>query len=586
MIKMNEEDLFSIIQSLDHHDLNRDFLIENEIIKIIKPSIYFLNPHSDFNFYVNDQKITEKTVVSNDDQIHWESLGNKEAKFKLHLSKDAMELYLQIIDVFDFEFWPQITDIKDFVLLIRPIKKLISSTPLSVAEVIEQIKNLGVEVNNINIDSINREIHKHTGQEILIAHGVQPEEGIDGHLDLFFQTENVTSFDEVNGQIDFKNKLKIPSVNPGDVLAYYHPKVDGKPGKNLFGKVVLPKAAKDLKLKIDSSITQKQNVYFSAIFGRPSIRDGGNKQYLQVLNQYVHNGDVTIDTGNLFFSGDVIVEGHVLDGMRVEASGDIHIMQNAYRCELIAGGSIFVHGVVVSSQLYAGKDAIFFSIFHTKLSEIYMEFHEIYLIINQLMQKYSTVQESFSKTLNLLIDAKHPELYKKTDELIQQISNFKMPIPKKMIELARSLAPFQHVYSIHQVDTIDKLDTPFKGLKELVEMEFSSKRLAEINFLTASYCHIQTSGNIKIIGDGTVSCFLQAGNKIEYLSGSSTSRGDRIKAKKIYLSEVGTPMGDPVEIQVTEELRAKNIFFANLTTPNWTKQIENSYQYKWNIKKK
>jgi uncharacterized protein len=241
---MNEEDLFSIIQSLDHHDLNRDFLIENEIIKIIKPSIYFLNPHSDFNFYVNDQKITEKTVVSNDDQIHWESLGNKEAKFKLHLSKDAMELYLQIIDVFDFEFWPQITDIKDFVLLIRPIKKLISSTPLSVAEVIEQIKNLGVEVNNINIDSINREIHKHTGQEILIAHGVQPEEGIDGHLDLFFQTENVTSFDEVNGQIDFKNKLKIPSVNPGDVLAYYHPKVDGKPGKNLFGKVVLPKAAR------------------------------------------------------------------------------------------------------------------------------------------------------------------------------------------------------------------------------------------------------------------------------------------------------------------------------------------------------
>jgi uncharacterized protein len=582
---MDEKELFSIIQSLDYHDLNHDFLIEKEIIKIKKPCIYFLNPHPDFNFYVNDQKITEKTVVSNDDQIRWVSLDNKEEKFKLRLSKDAMELYLQIIDVFDFEFWPQITDIKDYVLLISPIKKIISSTPLSAVDVIEQIKDLGIEEANIDIDSINREIHKHTGQEILIAHGVQPEAGIDGHLDLFFQTENVTSFDEVNGKIDFKNKLKIPSVNPGDVLAYYHPKVDGKPGKNLVGKVVPPKAARDLKIQIDPSITQKQNVYFSTIFGRPIIRDGGNKQYLQVLNQYVHNGDVTIETGNLFFSGDVIVDGHVLDGMRVEASGDIHIMQNAYRCQLIAGGSIFVHGVIVSSQLYAGKDAIFFSIFHTKLSEIYKEFHEVYLMINQLMQKYSIVQESFSKTLSFLINAKHPELCKKTDELIKQISNFKMPIPEKMIELARSLAPFQHVYSIHQVDTIDKLEAPFNGLKELVEMEFSSKKLAEINFLTASYSHIQTSGNIKIIGDGTISCTLHAGNKVEYLSNSSTSRGDRIKAKKIYLSEVGTPLGDPVEIQVTEDLRAKNIFFANLTTPYWTKQIENSYQYNWNIKR-
>jgi uncharacterized protein len=584
VIRLYKGKLLSHISSLDHHVINQDFIIERETIEINKPNIYFLTPHPNFDFFVNGQKITKKNIISNGDQIRWVSRDSVEEKFKLRLSQDGMELYLRIINFFDFEIWPQIIDIKDDVLLIYPIKKSLPSTAISAADVIQQVKELGIEEAYVDIHSIYREIRKQTGREILIAHGEQPEPGIDGRLDLLFQSENVTSFDEVNGTMDFKNKLKIPSVKPGDILAYYHPKVDGKPGKNLFGKTFPQKTAKDLKIQIDSSITQKNNLYSSAIFGRPTIIDGENKKILQVFNRYVHNGDVTLETGNLHFLGDIIVEGHVFDGMKVEASGDIHIMQNAYRCELIAGGSIFVHGIIASSRVYAGKDSFFFSMFYNKLSTLAEEFRKLFLIVNHLIQKYSVSKTQFSKALSLLIDTKYPKLYEKTDELIKQISNFKMPIPEKMIKIAKLLVPFQNAFAIYQVNTIEILKIISKELVDMVEMELYSRKRAEINFWTASNSQIRTSGNIQIFGEGTISCTLQAGNKIEYLGKSSSSRGDRIKAKKIYLSEVGTPMGTAVKIHATENLQAKNIFLAKITTPYWTKLIENSNQYSWDIK--
>jgi uncharacterized protein (DUF342 family) len=87
--------------------------------------------------------------------------------------------------------------------------------------------------------------------------------------------------------------------------------------------------------------------------GRPKIL-GQDVRYIDISKEFVVNGDVDMRTGNITFSGDVIIYGDVLDHMIIESLGNVYITGNVYNSTITATGSIIIKGNVTNSHLYSG----------------------------------------------------------------------------------------------------------------------------------------------------------------------------------------------------------------------------------------
>lgn len=57
----------------------------------------------------------------------------------------------------------------------------------------------------------------------VVAQGKKPQKGKDGFVEILFDpTIKAVTYDEENLRVDFKEKIEIPSVEEGDVLAIIH----------------------------------------------------------------------------------------------------------------------------------------------------------------------------------------------------------------------------------------------------------------------------------------------------------------------------------------------------------------------------
>jgi uncharacterized protein len=77
-------------------------------------------------------------------------------------------------------------------------------------------------------------------------------------------------------------------------------------------------------------------ILFAEIHGR--VKQEGDT--IQVVEEYVVDGDVDFSIGNIRFNGFVEVRGDVLDGFQVSASKGLKITGNVGACRLISHGNI------------------------------------------------------------------------------------------------------------------------------------------------------------------------------------------------------------------------------------------------------
>src|SRR5690606_5177325 len=107
--------------------------------------------------------------------------------------------------------------------------------------------NMGIKM-SLNIAVIQAEIIHPSYAPIIIARGKAPVQGQDAVLDLFFSENIESSFTEVRGVVDFKNHMNIPSVRDGDVIAKKTPVVEGQPGYDVYGNILLPEPVNDIRI--------------------------------------------------------------------------------------------------------------------------------------------------------------------------------------------------------------------------------------------------------------------------------------------------------------------------------------------------
>lgn len=177
-------------------------------------------------------------------------------------------------------------------------------------------------------------------QEVLIAEGQIPEDGIDGYYEYKFDM-NFSKKPKLkpDGSVDYWSIKMVEIVTQGQVIAEYHKSVPGKDGVDLKGRPVLAKRGRDLVPLRGKGFERSEDgsVYTSLMDGK--IEKNGER--IVILPVYEIGGDADLSVGNIDFRGDVIIHGAVCSGLSVKATG-----------------TVTVDGIVESANIEAGKDIV------------------------------------------------------------------------------------------------------------------------------------------------------------------------------------------------------------------------------------
>lgn len=161
-------------------------------------------------------------------------------------------------------------------------------------------------------------------REILIAEGTEPIEGSDGWYEYKFQREFSRKPEILpDGSANYFDMQLLATVNEGDVIATYHPAIQGEDGFTVKGTPRNAKRCRDLAPLKGKGFERSEDgiTYLSSIDGRVEVRS----DKITVSQTYEIPGDVDITVGNIDFRGDVIIHGSVRLGLRIHAGGSLTI---------------------------------------------------------------------------------------------------------------------------------------------------------------------------------------------------------------------------------------------------------------------
>lgn len=178
-------------------------------------------------------------------------------------------------------------------------------------------------------------------QPVMVASGNPAVDGVDGYYEYKF-SHNKDSKPQVkeDGSVDYWSVNSIHSVTAGDVIAVYHPPVQGSDGTNVRGAAVLAKRGKDQAMLKGKGFVRSEDglTYTAEIDGKIEMQ--GDR--VMVLAIHEIGGDADISTGNIDFRGDVVIHGNVENGIVINATGSITVDGTVEACTLKAGKDIIL----------------------------------------------------------------------------------------------------------------------------------------------------------------------------------------------------------------------------------------------------
>ena len=151
-----------------------------------------------------------------------------------------------------------------------------------------------------------------------------------------------------DGSVDMRDLGDIICVKIGDPLAKKIPLTQGIQGYTVTATPLAPKPGNDIELVVGEGTTlstKNKNVLISEKVGLPKLINNGME-----VDEIYKIKDVTVATGNINFTGSVIIEGDVTEGMKVVASGDISVGGFVESATLAAGGDITIAGGIIGRK--------------------------------------------------------------------------------------------------------------------------------------------------------------------------------------------------------------------------------------------
>ena len=151
-----------------------------------------------------------------------------------------------------------------------------------------------------------------------------------------------------DGSVDMRDLGDIICVKVGDPLAKKVPLTQGTQGYTVTATPLAPEPGNDIELVAGEGTNispRNNNVLVSEKVGLPKLINNGME-----VDEVYKIKDVTVGTGNINFTGSVIIEGDVTEGMKVIASGDITVGGFVESATLEAGGDVTISGGIIGRK--------------------------------------------------------------------------------------------------------------------------------------------------------------------------------------------------------------------------------------------
>lgn len=199
---------------------------------------------------------------------------------------------------------------------------------------------------------------KRYGCEILIACGIPAENGRDGEVeDCYERTRKLKLEMDENGVVDFKNLNMVQNIEKGAVICNIVRAKPSKEGMNVFGKAIKAYDGREAPIPRgrNTELNEDGTKLMASCDGSLIFED--DKFQIDKILQI--SGNVDSSTGNIDFSGDVVINGDVVEGYTIKSCNDIIVKGSVEGAMLYAEHNIVLGKGMNGMQkgiLKAGND--------------------------------------------------------------------------------------------------------------------------------------------------------------------------------------------------------------------------------------
>ncbi|MFA9398287.1 MAG: DUF342 domain-containing protein [Clostridiaceae bacterium] len=408
--------------------------------------------------------------------------------------------------------------------------------------------------NGIKYGIIKENIKKCSNNEenvkIIIAKGKQPINDEKDEL-IYNFTNNKDYKEDEFGNIDFKSIGYVSIINQGDVLAIIIRGKIGENGINVFGKEIKKINAKKLKIKYkDGCKLLNEETLIATRTGKPSII----KDYIYVFNTHKIDGDVDIKTGNIKFSGDIIISGSVREGMEIISGNSVDVGGGLESATVYSKNNVSVRKNVLNSKIIAGGE-------DTDIIEYKNNLNNFLNRINSLIETVAEVKKfnilgngrSDGEVIKILIEKKFKDLPLISFKLIKDITKNKdNEASDKIINFIKNKIIGVAPINIKNYGELDEIKPIIK--EKLIELESQISLPVDIRVSYIQDSTMLASGTIYITGSGSYISNIKSNGSIIALQNKSVIRGGELIAKdEINLKIVGSPAASRTSLIVSEK---------------------------------
>lgn len=346
---------------------------------------------------------------------------------------------------------------------------------------------------------------------------------------------------------DLHRSSEIPSVKAGAKLVTRIPGNPGSAGKDIFGKVLKPPSLPQIQLRAMSGavLSEDGNTVLAAISGRPHLRREGKTVRLQVMPNFIHKGDLTLNVGHLSFQGDITVTGSVLENVSVTATGSVDVLGNVIGAGIKAGQTLKIRGNAIGCRLSAGTAQTIWPEVSPLVTELLLELASFFPVLEQLDNRGQLSLLPFPTIAAQLLSIKFPRYAL----LLQQLTDIlkeKEKTPEKNAGVTEALLLAENLQPQSWADRRQLQDAVSRALELRNKFDGTAEQDGQIFLTYALNSTIYATGKIVLRGQGSIHSMLEAGEEVRI---QGKLRGGTVRAKTIYAQEAGSEAGAITTLQ-------------------------------------
>lgn len=491
----------------------------------------------------------------------------------IRIDKEKMHAYMAVSVVLGKKYI--INDSDPVTALTVNAHECVETMPdtLTLEEAVTALGDKGVKF-GIDEQALLEAIALADGKERLVAEGIYPEQGKDAYIiDVYANKDRLNQGKSDRLWVDNLDYGTVVSVDAGTVVARKVPLEPGKPGMNVLGVEVLPPKPRDVELKAGKGVEIRSNGLeaVATVSGRPQVKGS----LVSVSPVYTVEGDVDVNTGNIYFKGDVVVKGSVTDGMKIKAVGSVVVKGFAAHCQIEAGGDILIQRNLVGGNVRSGSNKVSLYPIRDILGSLSKKIKDLVNAVhllsadNRFKSRPEVKKYGIGVIMKILLDTKFHPVGRQYRELLDKIQE--MGDEAGLIFNNEILGVFNETgdkligrgpLKLKSIGEIDRLLENFQAScsQALVEIEHALDYKSSITAGYVQHSILKATGDIVITGRGAYNAKIFSGGNVIVKDKKGFLRGGEIVAEgDIEVYELGSVGGAITAVSVPEGREIKSV---------------------------